>query len=163
MMRWLSVFALAVVLPASAVGQTLSPKPSTLQHVTVEPTVSASVAARGTTVTLWADVTPKPSVHVYASDRQGLTPVTLVLTPHASVEPGPVKYPVPEMAPTVGFTEPVPVYRKPFRLAKPITIAPSARSGEVVTIAGVVNYQACDDLVCYPTASVPVSWTFKVK
>jgi DsbC/DsbD-like thiol-disulfide interchange protein len=162
-MRLLSALSFVAAVSTALQAQTLGPKPSTLQHVTVETTASAPVVAKGGAVTLWADVTPKPNIHVYAADWQGFTPVTLVLTPRSGVTIGKVKYPIPELAHTVGVSDPVGVYTKPFRLAQPITVAASAKSGEVVTIAGVVNYQACDDKVCYPTASVPISWTVNVK
>jgi len=121
------------------------------------------VVTKGGAVTLWADVTPKSNIHVYAADGQGFTPVTLVLTPHPGVTIGKVKYPIPELAHTVGVSDPVGVYTKPFRLAQPINVASSAKSGEAITIAGVVNYQARDDRVCYPTASLPISWIVTVK
>ena len=114
-------------------------------------------------MTLWADVTPKPNIHVYASDKDGFTPVKLVLTPRADLTIGKVKSPEAELSPTLGVSDPVPVYRKMFRLAEPITVAATAKPGEELTIAGVVNYQACDDRVCYPTASLPISWTVRVK
>jgi DsbC/DsbD-like thiol-disulfide interchange protein len=162
-MRLLSALAFIAAVSTALQAQTLGPKPSTLQHVTVEATTSAPVVAKGGAVTLWADVTPKPNIHVYASGAKDFTPVTLVLTPQSGVTIGKVKFPIPEMSSTVGVSDPVPVYRKPFRLTQPINVPASAKSGEVVTIAGVVNYQACDDKVCYPTASVPISWTVNVK
>jgi hypothetical protein len=76
---------------------------------------------------------------------------------------GKVKYPAAEMSVSAGATEPVPVYRKPFRLAEQITVTAPAKSGDVVTIAGVINYQACDDRLCYPTASMPLTWAVTVK
>lgn len=154
----MKVFLLGFVLV-----QTLLPKPSTLQHITVEPSVSAPTVAKGGIVTLWADVTPKPNIHVYATDREGLTPVTLVLTPRTGVTMGKVKYPAAEISLSAGATEAVPVYRKPFRLAEPITVIAPAKSGDVLTIAGVINYQACDDRLCYPTASMPITWAVTVK
>src|SRR4051794_1150270 len=132
-------------LLALALAQTLAPKPSTLQHITVSPSVGRSTAANRNVVTLWADVTPKPNIHVYATDRDGLTPLRLVVTPRPDVTFGKVTYPVGEMSVSAGASEAVPVYRKPFRIAAPITIAPSAKSGETLMIAGVINYQACDD------------------
>ena len=158
-------FALSALLATvtMGVGQTLAPEPSTLQHVTVSATSSAVAVSRGGTVTLWADVTPKPNIHVYAADQQGFTPVRLVTTPLGGITVGKVKYPTPELARTLGVSEPVAVYSKPFRLALPITVMGSAKSGDALTIAGVVNYQACDDRICYPTASIPVTWTVSVK
>src|SRR5437016_3058280 len=127
------------VLIALAVAQTLAPKPSTLQHITVSPSTSTATVAKGGAVTLWADVAPKPNIHVYATDREGLTPVRLVVTPRSDVTFGKVKYPPAEVSVSAGATEAVPVYRKPFRLAQPITVAAAAKSGEVLTIAGVIN------------------------
>jgi DsbC/DsbD-like thiol-disulfide interchange protein len=152
-----------VVLLALAFSQSLLlPKPSTLQHITVAASANAATAPKGGTVTLWADVTPKANIHVYATDREGLTPLKLVLTPQSTVTIGKVKYPEPEISVSAGATGAVPVYRKPFRLAQPITVA-AAKPGDVLTIAGVINYQACDDRVCYPSASLPVTWAVTVK
>jgi DsbC/DsbD-like thiol-disulfide interchange protein len=162
-MRLIPAFVLSVLLSMTGEAQTLGPKPSTLQHVTVAATSSARIVSKGGTVTLWADVTPKPNIHVYASDLHGFTPVALVITPQPGVRIGTMKYPIPEMSRTVGVSDPVAIYRKPFRLAQSMTLAASAKSGDTVTIAGVVNYQACDDRVCYPTASIPVMWTVAVK
>jgi DsbC/DsbD-like thiol-disulfide interchange protein len=153
----------ATLASVVAFAQTLGPKPSTLQHISIDASVSAQAVPRGGTVTLWADVTPKPNIHVYASNKDGFTPVTLVLTPQAGLTIGKVKYPHPELLPTPGVSDRVPVYHKVFRLAEPVTVAATAKSGEDITIAGVVNYQACDDRVCYPTASLPISWTVRVK
>ena len=153
----------AVLLALAFTQSLLLPKPSTLQHITVAASASAPSDAKGGAVTLWADVTPKPNIHVYATDREGLTPLKLVLTPQATVTAGKVKYPEPEMSVSAGATGAVPVYRKPFRLAEPITVAASVKPGDVLTIAGVINYQACDDRVCYPSASVPVTWAVTVK
>ena len=151
------------ILLALALTQTLLPKPSTLQHITVDASPSAATVAKGGVVTLWADVTPKPNIHVYATDQEGLTPVTLVLTPQPGVTAGKVKYPASEMSVSAGATQAVPVYRKPFRLAEPITVAASAKSGEVLTISGVIKYQACDDRLCYPAAALPVTWAVTVQ
>ena len=152
-----------LVLIALALAQTLLPKPSTLQHITVEPLTSVATVAKGGVVTLWADVTPKPNIHVYATDKEGFTPVSLVVTPQPRVTIGKVKYPAPESGITPGSDSVVPVYTKSFRVADPITVAASAKSGDVLTIVGVITYQACDDRVCYPTASMPITWAVTVK
>jgi DsbC/DsbD-like thiol-disulfide interchange protein len=162
-MRLLPSVLLAGIVSGVGSAQTLAPAPSALQHVTVAATTSAPVVAKGGTVTLWADISPKRDIHVYASDKGGFTPVKLVPTPRPDVKAGAVRYPVPDMTTEVGATAPIPVYGKPFRLALPITIAASARAGETITIAAAVNYEACDDRVCYPATSIPVLWTVKVK
>ena len=144
-------------------AQILRPAPSTLQHVTIEAATSASSGGRGNTVTLWADVTPKPNIHVYAADWHGFTPVTLVITPHPALTIGKAKYPEPELSRTVGVDGPMAVYTKRFRVSQAVTVRSTAKRGQTLTIAGVVNYQACDDRVCYPATSLPVTWTLNVR
>lgn len=155
---------LAVLLPAHlAWAQTLLPKPSALQHIAVTTTASADSTTPGGSLTLWADVTPRAGVHVYASDANGTTPAALTLTPHARVTAGKPRNAAAEIVRTVGELLPVAAYRKPFRIEQPVTVARSVKVGEALTITGLVNYQACDDRVCYPAGTVPVSWAIKIR
>ena len=55
------------------------------------------------------------------------------------------------LKPTVGH--PTFAVRPPVLTVKP---------GDVLTIAGVINYQACDDRVCYLPESVPLEWNLPV-
>jgi hypothetical protein len=150
-------------LVALALAQTLLPKPSTLQHITVDPSTSAATVAKGSVVTLLADVVPKPNIHVYATDKYGFTPVSLVVASQPHISVGKVKYPLPEAGITPGTDTLIPMFTKQFRLEAPVTIAPSAKSGETLTIAGAINYQACNETLCFPTTSLPVTWTVTVK
>jgi hypothetical protein len=59
--------------------------------------------------------------------------------------------------------EKVPVFAKAFRLTQDVTLAKSVKAGDTVVVAGTLSYQACDDRVCYPPESAPVSWTIAVK
>ncbi len=148
---------------ASAPSTQLAPAPSTLQHVTVVPSAATSTVAPGRSTTLHADVTPKPSIHVYAAGATDFKPVTLVITPNPLASPGRPSYTKPDVATAQGSTGNVPAYAQPFRISVPITISAAAQPGQVVTLAGVVNYQACDDRLCYPPSSAPVVWTLAVK
>jgi hypothetical protein len=121
--------------------------------------------AKGGSITLWADVAPKPKMHVYASAKQGFTPISLVVTPQAQVTLGKVIFPAPESGFTPGsdMLISIPMYSQPFRLAVPVTVSSSAKSGDVFTLVGIVNYQACNDRVCFAAASVPATWIVTVK
>jgi hypothetical protein len=57
--------------------------------------------------------------------------------------------------------EKVPVYQKPFRLAQEVTVL--GKPGTSVPIKATVDFQACDDKVCYPPESQQVAWTVTVK
>ncbi|HUR35031.1 MAG TPA: protein-disulfide reductase DsbD domain-containing protein [Vicinamibacterales bacterium] len=133
------------------------------QHASVSAVASAPAAAPGSGVTLWADVTPNRSIHIYAEGASAFTPVSLVLTPNPSVVAGKPKYPRPQVASTPGAVETVPAYTQKFRIVVPVTIKPSAKAGDALTIGGVIHYQACDDRLCYPVTSAPVVWNVLVK
>jgi hypothetical protein len=59
--------------------------------------------------------------------------------------------------------EKVPVFNKPFKLTQDATLAKTAKPGSTVTAEGKINLQACDEKVCYPPETVPVSWIVTVK
>ena len=160
-MRQLIAAAVLGLVAASAVSaQGLLPK-SVVQHATVIGTSSASSVARGSTVTLWADVTPHPSVHVYAEGAKDFTAVALKATPTPSLTMGKAQYPKPDVGGR-GLDDP-PAYANAFRIGLPVSINSNAKPGEVLTVAGVLTYQACDERMCYPVTSAPVNWTLTVK
>ena len=146
----LAAFLLQLIAPA--------PKPG---HATILPSPAQVSGAAGAKLVLFVDVTPKPNIHVYAPGSNDYIPITVKLNPQAEVKVGKVAYPKSEMM--TFADEKVPVFQKPFRLTQDITLDKSAKSGSTVTVSGTVNYQACDDRVCYPPESVPVSWTVAVK
>jgi DsbC/DsbD-like thiol-disulfide interchange protein len=130
-------------------------------HATIAPAPAAVTATPGGKVTIGVDVTPKPGIHVYAPGTKDFIPIELKLDAQPAVKAGKVVYPKSEMMEFAD--EKVPVFQKPFRLTNDVTIAKSAKSGSTITLAGNVHMQACDDKVCFPPETVPVSWTVNVK
>jgi hypothetical protein len=67
------------------------------------------------------------------------------------------------------LNERVPVYQEPFRLIQELALDPSqsARAKiakmERITITGRLDYQACDDKVCFVPVSLPVSYTLHIR
>jgi hypothetical protein len=170
-----SLFPRALVLSACATtmvvaglsGQTLlGPAPSAVQHVTAETRTIPETVAAGkarSPIALHVDVTPKSRIHVYAPGAKDFSAVSLVITPRSGVIVGQTVYPSAD--PPLPDGDGVPVYRKTFRITQPITVQPGTVQSinEDVVVSGVVNYQACDDRLCYPVASLPVSWTIHVR
>ena len=158
----LALFVIGSSFTAPAVAQGLLAKP-TVQHAAVAGSTSAPGTAPGGTLTLWADVTPQPAIHIYAAGARDFTPVSLALTPGRSMKAGRPTYPKPDVATAPGSLDAVPAYKLPFRIAVPVTIAPTAKAGETLTITGAVTYQACDDHLCYPVAVAPITWQVPVR
>lgn len=140
-------------LIALLLAQSLLAPKVTVQHVTAEPSVVRGASGR---VTLALDVVPNPRIHVYAPGAKDFTAVSLVLTPRPEVAAGKPVYPKPDVAAAPGSDD-APAYSKTFRITQPVTVPSGAP--KQLTISGVLNYQACDDRICYPVSSLPVSWT----
>ena len=142
-------------------GLSLFQLPTPPKHLTITATSSAATAAPASKVSLFLDITPNPGIHVYAPGAKDYLPIAVTIDPHPGVTVGAVKYPKSD---TMVFdSERVPVYQKAFRLVDEVSLASSLKTADMVTLIGTVKYQACDDHVCYFPASVPVSWTIKVR
>jgi hypothetical protein len=144
-------------------AQTLAPKPSAIQHVTLAASAAPPVAATGGRVTLLLDVTPDRDVHVYAPGAKDFVQTTLTLSPQGRLIIGKPAYPKAELVLDPVLNERIPEYTKTFRIAQPVTLDPAVKSRDDLTISGVLSYQACDDKLCYPPATASVTWTVNVK
>lgn len=153
----------ALVVAAFVLAQGLLLSKPTPQHATFAASASVDAVSPGGATTLWVDVVPHRSVHIYAAGATDFLPVALAVSPAPAVTPGKVSYPKPDVATAQGSIGDVPAYSKPFRLALPVTVAKSARPGERLSVSGVVTYQACDERLCYPSSAAPVTWSIAVR
>jgi DsbC/DsbD-like thiol-disulfide interchange protein len=149
-----------IPLIVAFVAQVIAPAPKT-GHAAIAPSPSELDGQPGARLSLVVDVTPKPGIHVYAPGSKDYIPITVKLNAQPQLKAGKVAYPKSEMM--TFADEKVPVFEKPFRLTQEVTLDKSAKAGDTVTVAGTVHYQACDDRVCYPPESAPVSWTVRIK
>jgi hypothetical protein len=132
-------------------------------HITMATSASAGEARPGSAIRLFVDVIPDPKVHVYAPGAKDYLPITLVVTPRPEIKVGKLAYPKSQDWYFEPLKEHVPVFQAPFRLEQTVTLSGSLKAGDKVTVAAVLNYQACDDVVCFNPVSAPVSWTVTVK
>jgi hypothetical protein len=86
------------------------------------------------------------------------------IAPQPHVRTSPIRYPASEIYHFKPLDERVPVYQKPFTLL--IDVVPEATAearkafagrNELV-ISGTLEYQACDDTICYNPVSLPLTW-----
>src|SRR5437899_988704 len=149
-----------ITIALSLLAQLVAPagKPG---HATILSSPPEVNGAAGTKLALFVDVTPKPGIHLYAPGSENYIPITVKLNALPEIKAGKLAYPKSE---TMTFAvEKVPVFQKPFRLTQDVTLDKTAKAGSTVTVSGTVNYQACDDRVCYAPESAPVTWTLIVK
>jgi hypothetical protein len=138
-------------------------------HLDVKTYPSEAAIAPGNRFYLALEVTPKPRIHVYAPGASGYRVVGVTLTPQPFVRILPLAYSKSEMYVFKPLNERVPVFTKPFTLVQELILEghPEAqaalRGKESLTLAGTLDYQACDDKVCFNPTSIPLTWTLSLR
>jgi peroxiredoxin len=121
----------------------------------------------GTRFSLVAEVDPRPSMHVYApgADELGYRVISLAFESTAEVRFEPVQYPESEIFHFEPLDEHVPAYQARFTLRREAIVARSSEARQSLSERGTLDlngsfeYQACDDRLCYPPVSIPLSFT----
>ena len=155
-----SVRTIVVCLVLSAVV-TAQDKPELAELVTdhlrirYDPRVAA---ASDGSISLAVEIAPRPRMHVYAPGKHEYRVITMTLSEPKGIRTRPIEYPASEIYHFEPLDERIPVYQKPF------TLKIEARTGATamrppLKIAGRLDYQACDDQVCFAPVSVPLAWT----
>jgi AhpC/TSA family/Thiol:disulfide interchange protein DsbD, N-terminal len=128
-----------------------------------------STVAPGTQFSLVLDLRPARGIHVYAPGVTGYKPIALSVGPQPGLLTRGTQYPPSEDYHFKPLNEHVQVYQQPFRIAQDVLIdaSPQAQTSlkdmTTMTIKGVLNYQACDDRVCFTPQMVPLTWTVSLR
>lgn len=132
---------------------------------------SNSTVTVGTRFSLALEVEPGENMHVYApgAEEKGYRVIGFNLAPNPLARVEPVAYPESEIYYFEPLDEHVPVYQDKFTLLQEI-VMDASRDAETVmgeldalTLTGTLEYQACDDAICFLPQSVPVSFTLDLE
>ena len=157
------------ILLRAGIGAPIAGTKLSTGHLEVTTYPSDSAIAPGNRVTLAFDVVPHRGVHVYAPGADGYRVIGIRIQPQPGIRALPAKYPASQIYFFKPLNERVPVYQKPFTILQDIAIegTPQAqaalRGKDSVTVTGTLEYQACDDTVCFNPESMPLSWTFTLR
>ena len=138
-------------------------------HLDLTTYASDPGVAPGNRFALVFEITPKPGMHVYAPGASSYQIVRGNIAPQPFVRTLAPQYPASEIYHFVPLDERVPVYMKPFTLVQEVVLdgglaaQKALRGQESLTINGTLDYQACDDTICYNPTSVPLSWTLQLR
>jgi hypothetical protein len=138
-------------------------------HLQVALEQSDATGVPGTRVTLAAEVKLPPDVHVYAPGAQGYKPIRLVMDAMPEMQFPPAMYPQSKTLFLPVINERVPVFDGTFRISQDVKVSSGAefwgslgKDGKDFTIAGKLEYQACDKTTCFMPTSVPVKWQLHI-
>jgi hypothetical protein len=138
-------------------------------HLSMRASITDESVAPGKRLSVVIVVTPRPGMHVYAPGKHDYRVVRLVMDPQPWFRAQETHHPRPEIYHFKPLNERVEVYSKPFRLVQDVTILATPEIQKLlagmptVTISGALEYQACDDKVCYNPARVPFSFPVATK
>ena len=141
----------------------------TTDHLEMTTYASDQTVAPGTVFSLILEMNTRAGIHVYAPGASGYKVIALTLEPVPWLKLQPMQFPASEIYIFKPLNERVPIYQKPFRLVQELNLEASREAQaqlariKTLTIKGTVDYQACDDKVCFNPVSVPVSWTVNLR
>lgn len=141
---------------------------SETMHLTVQASITDTRVAPGKRLSIVFDVTPKRHMHVYAPGTHSYQVIGLTLDAQPWLRVAPLSYPPSEIFHFKELNERVETYGGPFRLVQDVTILATPEIQKMlagmtsITLSGHLDYQACDDKLCYPPAQVPVQFTLGV-
>ena len=167
-MRAFAVAALAVAFSLALSAQAPEPLRKDTMHLTVLTSISGTALKAGDKVSLTFDITPKRNMHVYAPGKHDYQVIAVKLDPQPWLKVAPTTYPPSEIYYFKELDEKVETYGHPFKLVHDMTIlntpaAKKALASGTTQLTGKLEYQACDDKVCYAPTKVPVTFDLTVK
>jgi len=131
------------------------------EHLTITASLSQERARAGNRITLTTEIALPPKMHIYAPGVEGYRPVGLTIEPNPELVLHPPAYPQPKIVLLPAIKERVPVYEGIVRITRDFTISSAVKSPKV-EVNGRLDYQACDDQICYVPKSVPMSFTVDI-
>jgi hypothetical protein len=137
-------------------------------HLTLNASISTTAAVPGSKISVAFDITPKRLMHVYAPGKHDYQVIAVKLDPQPWLRVAPTTYPPSEIYHFKELDEKVETYGKPFKLVQDVTVlntaaAKKALAAGPIKLTGKLEYQACDDKVCYAPTRIPVSFELTTK
>lgn len=139
------------------------------EHLEITTYTSDSAVAPGSGFSIVLNITPRPGMHVYAPGASGYRVIALNFAAGQIVRPLKLVFPASQIYEFKPLNERVPVYQKPFTLRQELVLEADQQARAVMrdkntlTVSGSLEYQACDDKICFNPVSIPLSWTLALR
>ena len=162
-------YTAAAMLAAGGANPSTRTLTAETKHMAVSVSISDATVAPGARTSIVVVGTPRPGMHVYAPGKHDYQVVKVTIDPQPWLRAHETRYPPSEIYHFKPLDERVEVYSKPFRLVQDVTILATPEVQKMlaampsVTMTGAIEYQACDDRICYNPARVPISFTVAMK
>jgi hypothetical protein len=158
-----------LVLLAGASTLTEAQQPGRPVLLDIASHLSAERVKAGDSFTVVLDLAPAQRMHVYAPTVVDYKPIAFTIKPQPGLIVHNATYPPAEKYFYAPLKQTIDVYQKPFRITQELALDGSAagraalKGISALTVQGALTYQACDDKICYPPRTVPLTWTVGIK
>jgi len=136
-------------------------------HLVLVTYATNEVVRPGAQFSLIFEIIPLPRMHVYAPGTHSYQVIGVRLDPNPRVVVRPLEYPPSEIFVFEPLDERLPVYQKAFTLRQPLLVRVPPRGTpagvDALTVKGTLEYQACDERVCFKPQSIPLSYTVRLR
>ena len=163
-------YTAAAILAARGVDPATGAVTASTPHLSLRASISdTDQVAPGERLTIVVQVTPRPRMHLYAPGKHDYQVVRLTLDPQPWLRVHETRYPASEIYHFKPLDERVEVYSQPFRLTRDVTLLATPEAQKqlgampAATLTGALEYQACDDAICFNPARVPISFRLSLK
>lgn len=154
-----------ILLRTGVAGAAVRGTQISTDHLDLRTYPSDQTIALGHRFSLTLDITPKKGIHVYAPGAKNYRVISVNIAPQPYVRVLPVTYPASEVYHFKPLNERVPTYQKSFTILTEVVpeVTPEAQKAfagqKELSLTGTLEYQACDDKICYNPVSLPLAWT----
>jgi hypothetical protein len=132
------------------------------EHLKMTAQLSQGQVRPGNRVTLAAYIELPSKMHIYAPGVKGYRAVDLVVERIPEIVVHDMKYPKPRILNLKAIRERVPVYEGRVRVERDFTVSAGVKA-ESIELKASLEYQACDDQICYAPARIPISFSLTVE
>ena len=137
-------------------------------HLDLTSHLNPQVVIPGEEFSLVLDIVPSGQMHIYAPSVTKYKPLMLNFESQPGLVLGALEFPESEDYYFEPLDEHVDVYMKPFRIVQKLVVDMSDdASGSLDDVSSMevnatLQYQACDETVCYSPRVVPLLWTVQL-
>jgi hypothetical protein len=132
------------------------------EQLKVTARLSQNTAHPGNRVSVVADIELPSKMHIYAPGVKGYRGVDLAIEKSTDVIVHQLTFPKPRILNLSAIKERVPVYERSVRLERDFTIAAATKT-DTLNLKVSLEYQACDDKICYAPATLSFTFTLGVE
>ncbi len=161
-------FTAGTILTSIGKGSAVSAITASTPQLSARIAISDVAAAPGERLSIVADITPARGTHVYAPGKHTYQVINVTIDPQPWLKPATTMYPAAEMYHFKPLDEHVEVYAKSVQLRRDVTVLATREAQQLlagktsIAIGGSLDYQACDDKVCFNPARIPFSFTLQL-